>query len=766
MNIKTLESIQDRILWLSIQLVNHANTVRKNRSDLKVGGHQTSSSSVVTILTYLYFEYLEKYDYVSIKPHASPVFHAIQYLLGNLDKKYLTFLRELHGLQSYPSRTKDPDIVDFSGGSVGIGSIAPNFAAISHQYLKDHSLLNKDLNNARFISLLGDAELDEGTIWEAIADPTMEDISNVIWIVDLNRQSLDRIIPFIRVKTWRQMFKANGWNVIDAKYGKKLEDVFNLPNCELMKNAIDDMPNELYQRLLRKSEALREWLPKSVKDSSSMEKLISDFDEEQLYDIFSNLGGHDFYCLDKTFKQASKSKKPTVIFAYTLKGWNLPSVGDPQNHSVILSESQINELATNLNIDNDNIWSKFNDGTSENNKCVEISNKLTRNIPDKKFSIDFPDSFENDYKNMMSTQQIFGLLMTENSRLDENLRNKFVSISPDVASSTNLGGWINKMGIWQSHQTTELPDEDLVRALNWEMSKSGQHIELGISENNLFMALGQLGLTEELFGSTLIPIGTLYDPFVRRGLDALFFGVYSGAKFIMIGTPSGISLSPEGGLHQSLITPSIGMEMPELDYYEPAFGKELEWIFLNGMNNVSKRISSLYLRLTTSKLNQDLFNEYNNQKDMNALREDVINGAYLFNTNISGNSDKYKVNLFSMGAMFSEVVEAQKELLKEGITSNLINITGPGPLYRNFHNNSLNGSHLIKILGNHSKLPSISIIDGHPHALSWVGSALGVKSISLGITEFGQSGDQKDLYEYYGLDKNSIQDAVYKLLEL
>ena len=669
-------------------------------------------------------------------------------------------------MQSYPSRTKDPDLVDFSGGSVGIGSIAPNFAAISHQYLKDHSLLNNDLNNARFISLLGDAELDEGTIWEAIADPTMEDINNIIWIVDLNRQSLDRIIPFIRVKTWRQMFEANGWDVIDAKYGKKLEDVFDLPNGELMKYAIDDMPNELYQRLLRKSEALREWLPKSVKDSLSMEKLISDFDEEQLYDIFSNLGGHDFYSLDKAFKQASKSKKPTVIFAYTLKGWNLPSVGDPQNHSVILNDSQINELSSNLNIDNNNIWAKFDDSSTENNKCVEIKDKLTRNIPDKQFSINFPDSFNNDYKNMMSTQQIFGLLMTENSRLDENLRNRFVSISPDVASSTNLGGWINKMGIWQSHQTTELPEEDLVRALNWEMSKSGQHIELGISENNLFMALGQLGLTEELFGSTLIPIGTLYDPFVRRGLDALFFGVYSGAKFIMIGTPSGISLSPEGGLHQSLITPSIGIEMPELDYYEPAFGKELEWIFLNGMNNVSKRKRSMYLRLTTSKLNQDIFNEYNNQKDIKSLREDIINGGYLFNSNISDNSDQYKINLFSLGAMFSEVIEAQKELLKEGITSNLINITGPGPLYRDFHNNSLDGSHLLKILSNHSKLPSISVIDGHPHALSWIGSALGVKSISLGITEFGQSGDQKDLYEYYGLDKNSIQDAVYKILKL
>ena len=409
---------------------------------------------------------------------------------------------------------------------------------------------------------------------------------------------------------------------------------------------------------------------------------------------------------------------------------------------------------------------KFNEGSPEDNKCIEIQNKLKRDIPENKFQIDFPKSFKNDYKNMMSSQQIFGLLMTENSRLDENIRNKFVSISPDVASSTNLGGWINKMGIWQSHKESELPEEDLVRALNWEMSKSGQHIELGISENNLFMALGQLGLTEELFGSTLIPIGTLYDPFVRRGLDALFFGVYSGAKFIMIGTPSGISLSPEGGLHQSLITPSIGMEMPELDYYEPAFGKELEWIFLNGMNNVSNRISSLYLRLTTSRLNQDLFSEYNNNKDMELLREDVINGAYLFNSNISNDSTEYKVNLFSMGAMFSEVVEAQKELLKEGISSNLINITGPGPLYRNFHNNSLNGSHLLKILGNHTNLPSLSIIDGHPHALSWIGSALGVKSISLGITEFGQSGDQKDLYEYYGLDKNSIQEAVYKILDL
>ena len=764
MNIKLLENLQDKILWLSIQLVNHANTVRTNRSDLKVGGHQTSSSSVVTILTYLYFELLEKYDYVSIKPHASPVFHAIQYLLGNLDKKYLTTLRQLHGLQSYPSRTKDPDLVDFSGGSVGIGSIAPNFAAMAHKYMSDHSMFedNDNLKKARFISLLGDAELDEGTIWEAIADPAMQGVNNLIWIVDLNRQSLDRIIPFIRVKTWRQMFEANGWNVIDAKYGKKLEDVFDLPNGHLMRDAIDDMPNELYQRLLRKSEALREWLPKSVKDKEKMEKLISDFDESQLYDIFSNLGGHDFYSLDKAFKGALNSNKPTVIFAYTLKGWNLPSVGDPQNHSVILTENQIDELSDQLNVNKNDIWANFKEDSPEHLKCQETKQKLQRHVSRFLLKDSLPNSFDYDYKNMMSSQQIFGLMMTENSRLNSDLRDRFVSISPDVASSTNLGGWINKMGIWQSMESTELPEEDLVRALKWQISNTGQLIELGISENNLFMALGQLGLTEEMFGKTLIPIGTLYDPFIRRGLDALFYGVYSGAKFIMIGTPSGVSLSPEGGLHQSMITPSIGLEMPELDYYEPTFGKELEWIFLSGIKHVISRTSSMYLRLTTTKLDQDLFNKYNGDKNQETLRKDVIKGAYVFNSNINAN-DKLKVNIFSLGAVFNESLKAQNELFNEGISSNLINITGPGPLYRDYIDNSEN-FHLKSILGTDFSLPSLCVIDGHPHSLNWIGSALGTKSKTIGISEFGQSGDQVDLYEYYGFDKNSIQEKIYELL--
>jgi len=219
---KLLHEIQKRVLWLSINMVDYANTARPNLSGLKVGGHQASSSSVVTIMTYLYFEYMRSGDRISVKPHASPVYHAIQYLLGNLDASYLKTLRQFHGLQAYPSRTKDPDGVDFATGPVGLGAVAPIFAWMTEEYVRSHLAPGSGLDR-RFISLVGDAELDEGVVWEAIADPALSDISNVLWVIDLNRQSLDRIIPGIRVKIWREMFAANGWNVIDAKYGKKLQ---------------------------------------------------------------------------------------------------------------------------------------------------------------------------------------------------------------------------------------------------------------------------------------------------------------------------------------------------------------------------------------------------------------------------------------------------------------------------------------------------------------------------------------------------------------
>ena len=189
-----LEAVQDRVLWLATSIVDYANRVRQTRSGVKVGGHQASSASVVSIMTALWFEHLRGPDRVSVKPHASPVLHAIEYLLGQLDAKYMTRLREFGGLQSYPSRLKDPVPADFSTGSVGIGATAPIWSAIAHRYVAGHFEVPQ---GGRQVAVLGDAELDEGAIWEALVDPVVPRLGEVLWIVDLNRRSLDRIVPDI-----------------------------------------------------------------------------------------------------------------------------------------------------------------------------------------------------------------------------------------------------------------------------------------------------------------------------------------------------------------------------------------------------------------------------------------------------------------------------------------------------------------------------------------------------------------------------------------
>ena len=372
-----LEQIQNRILWLSVKMVDHANHIRSNPSGVKVGGHQASSASVVTILTYLYFEYMKSGDRLSLKPHASPVFHAIQVLLGKLDPTYLTKLRQFHGLQAYPSRTKDPDDVDFSSGSVGLGAVAPNFASLAEEYVRTHLNPSSGVDR-RYISLIGDAELDEGSVWEAISEPELKNMTNVLWIVDLNRQSLDRIIPGIRVSAWRDMFVANGWKYVDAKYGKKLQAAFNLPKGEILRQSIDDMSNDVYQRLLRvDAQTLRDWLPRTTPFSQDMTDLITQWDDDELQALFRNLGGHDFSMLREAFSQLDLQSGPNVLFAYTLKGWMLPSVGDPQNHSVTLNAQQMDLLKQTLGIQPDDPV-KFDPDSEPGKLCSRVGSTLTQ----------------------------------------------------------------------------------------------------------------------------------------------------------------------------------------------------------------------------------------------------------------------------------------------------------------------------------------------------------------------------------------------------
>ena len=777
---KLLEKIQDRVLWLSMNMIHYANNVRENPDGVKVGGHQASSTSVATILTSLFFDFMKPGDRISIKPHASPVFHAIQFLLGNLDQDYLKTLREFHGLQAYPSRTKDPDPVDFSTGSVGLGAIIPNFAALTEQYLQERRLAPSDGPVHRYIAMIGDAELDEGSVWETVIEPYLQQLPNTLWVVDLNRQSLDRVIPGIRVQIWRQMFSANGWNVIDAKYGSRLEAAFAQPMGHLLLQCIDNMSNEVYQRLLRlRPAAVRELLPDFSNSPADFRRLISQWDDRELLDLLQNLGGHDFATLRTAFSDADRAAQPSVVFAYTLKGWRLPFVGDPQNHSVLVSRGDMEKLRADLGVDEKDPWSGFDARSQAGRFCLQAGKRLRSKSRAAAAPADLtvPSTMGRAYRGNVSTQQAFGMILTDIAREIPGVADRIVTASPDVASSTNLGGWTNKVGVW-SHQTKEpLPDDGVSRSIKWEEGPQGQHIELGISEGNLFMLLGQLGLAFEATGELLFPIGALYDPFICRGLEAFLFSVYSGARFMVVGTPSGITLSHEGGAHQSILTPSIGVELPEVVFYEPCFAQELEWIVLAALEQIRTREESAYLRLSTRRIDQGLLRLPEDAALLERLRRQVLMGAYRLVDH--GAQPEYRpgqnvVHIFATGSVVPEAVAASHLLEKEGLFANVINVTSTDRLFQRFQQ-SVSGTmagqaqtttFMADVLsGEEQTAPVVTVIDGHPHTLAWIGGALGSKTFPLGVSHFGQSGARRDLYREYQIDVTSIMAACFGALE-
>ena len=376
-DLEVLESIESRVLWLATSIVHHANKVRETRSGIKVGGHQASSASLVSIMTALYFEHMRAPDRVSVKPHAAPVLHAINYLLGRLDESYLTELRAFGGLQSYPSRAKDPDPVDFSTGSVGIGATATIWSGLAHRYVAGHFDVPQ---GGRNIALVGDAELDEGAIWEALIDPMVPRLGETLWIVDLNRQSLDRVVPDIAAGRISSMFDAAGWRTIVVKYGRLLRELFGRDGGEALRERIDGMTNEEYQRLLRSDvPELRERLPGSERGRRDIEGLVAEVPDDELLAAIRDLGGHDLADLRAAFREADAAHdQPCVVFAYTIKAWRLPTQGHPGNHSALLSVEQWRELAAELGADPDRPWAGFEPGSREAELCDAAAVTLTR----------------------------------------------------------------------------------------------------------------------------------------------------------------------------------------------------------------------------------------------------------------------------------------------------------------------------------------------------------------------------------------------------
>jgi pyruvate dehydrogenase E1 component len=748
-----LREVERRVLWLATAIVHEANVVRPRLDGLKVGGHQTSSASMVSIMTSLWFRHLRPEDRVSVKPHASPVLHAINYLLGELDEKYLPTLRAFGGLQSYPSRSKDPDPVDYSTGSVGIGATAPVWGALARRYAE---AAVGGAGTGRQYSLLGDAELDEGAVWEAIGEPAVAELNELVWVVDLNRQSLDRIVPGIAAGRLQGMFASVGWQVLTVKYGRLLEALFTRPGGSELRARIDEMPNPEYQRLLRCTAAeLRERLPGG---NGALAGLIAGLDDQTLTEAIRNLGGHDLAALDQAYASIDDTR-PTVIFAYTIKGYGLPTQGHPRNHSALLTAGQMRELASRLGTDPDHPWDGFAPGSEAARLCAAAAGRLRRpGYPPHPVPA-IPADIGRTPAGTTSTQAALGRVLLDLTRQAPEAARRVVTVSPDVSSSTNLGGWINKVGVWSPADRTDWFADDRESPLHWREKQSGQHIELGIAETNLAGLLGELGATWSRWGQPLLPIGVLYDPFVERALEPWSFGIYAGGQSILVGTPSGVSLAPEGGAHQSITTPSIGIEQPGCVSYEPAFAIDTEWTLLACLARLGRPDgTSAYLRLSTRPVDQALAAVPADPAAREARRRQAVAGAYRLRRTAAP-----RVTIAAMGAVVPEALAAAERLDAAGIPADVVCVTSPDLLFRALLARQGRADAPSWILDQAfpaaRATPLVTVLDGHPHTLAFLATVGQVPAITLGVTRFGQSGSIQDVYRYHGIDTDSIVRA-------
>lgn len=741
-------------------MIDQANTV--DAGGIKIGGHQASSASMVSIMTSLWFGHIGAEDKVAIKPHAAPVYHAIKYLTGELDRSYLGRLRRRGGLQAYPSRTKDPDVQDFSTGSVGLGAVAPLFSAAVRRYVNAHF---GERPQSRFVSILGDAELDEGSVWEAIGDSALQGLGTVMLVVDLNRQSLDRVVPDIQAVRLMSLFREAGWHVQEAKYGRLLEEAFTRPGGDNLRRTIDDMSNEQYQSLfaLSRGELRSRFLDGS---DPSVKEFLADYSDFEVARLVTNLGGHDPEVLLDRYRRCDiAANQASIVFAYTVKGWGLPIAGDPLNHAALLSREQIDRLRASLGLNEETEWDRFPPGSAEAALCDRVGSAVNNVEPAPRSPIAVPTTPGVAARGTTSTQATFGRILTRLGSL-EGLKDRIVTTSPDVSVSTNLGGWINKMGVFSPGTRPSFGDES--RLLQWNPNPTGQHIELGISEMNLFLLLGQLGLAHEHHGELLLPIGTVYDPFVLRGLDALVYGLYNGARFIVVGTPSGISLAPEGGAHQSSVTPSVGLELPGIDAAEPAYATALDWLLCDGLERLSQPDgNSLYLRLSTRPIDQGPFERALERLGHERLRQDVIAGGYRLREPVTAGE---RLVFAGSGPVMPELLHAADLLEDEGAAVTVIDVTSADRMFRGWHSATRRAAagavmpsgswHLASLLHEVERhCPIVTVHDASPHALAWLGSVYGSPLTAIGVDEFGESGTIPELYDRFGLLPEQIANT-------
>ncbi len=762
MNRSILAELERKVLWLATWTIHHANHVRPNTDGSKVGGHQASSASIATIMTALYFAVLRPEDRVAVKPHASPVFHAIQYLLGNQTPQKLRDFRAFGGAQSYPSRTKDTDDVDFSTGSVGLGVAQTLFSSLVQDYVHAHGW-GAGRSKGRMVALIGDAELDEGNIFEALLEGWKHGLRNTWWVVDYNRQSLD---ANVREGLWEKLeanFRNFGWDVVVLRHGRLQQAAFAEPGGDRLRTWIEACPNQLYSALtFGGGAAWRARLTDEIGDQGAVSALLDRRSDAELARLMGNLGGHDLPSLLDAFAAARAHDRPVCFICYTIKGFGLPLAGHKDNHAGLMNAAQVETLRAAMDIRTGHEWERFEGLAIPPAELDAFLASVPFNAAGPRRHtapvIAVPETLTVAIGAETSTQHGFGLLMHELAKGDTELARRIVTTSPDVTVSTNLGAWVNRRGLYARQAMADVfRTERIPSTFHWRFSPEGQHFELGIAEMNLFTMLSALGLSHGIEGERLLPVGTLYDPFIERGLDALNYACYQDSRFILVATPSGVSLAGEGGAHQSIATPLIGMAQDGLTSFEPAYVDELALLLRWAFDHMQRPDGgAVYFRLSTRVIAQP-------QRSLPAA--DTVEGGYW----VRRPGPNAEAVIAYTGAVAPEAFQAAGLIAEDRRDVGLLAVTSADRLLAGWHaaqrmrdqGQAAGPSHVERLLADVPRdCGLVTVLDGHPATLAWLGSVRGHRTRALGVTRFGQTGTIADLYRAAGIDAQAIVAAA------
>jgi pyruvate dehydrogenase E1 component len=582
------------------------------------------------------------------------------------------------------------------------------------------------------------------------------------WIVDYNRQSLDATSADRMFERFDEIFRSCGWRVVELRYGKKLQAA--LDAHPKLKGWFEQLPNaDLSALHYQGGAAWRRRIGDELGKSATA--FLKEHDDAALAALFTDLGGHCMETLVAAF-DAAQDDVPTLFIAWTIKGHGLPFAGHKDNHSGLMNPTQMAAWREAMGVREGHEWEPL-EGLGDNARSgVEAlldRSRIAREKRGRAFGeIPIP-RLPAPAGEEQSTQAAFGRILLDLSKAGGPLADNIVTTSPDVTVSTNLGAWVNQRGLFRRTETPDVfAQAKIPSAQKWGANSQGQHIELGIAESNLFLLLAAAGLSGDLFGTRLFAIGTLYDPFIARGLDSLNYACYQDARFLLVATPSGITLGPEGGAHQSINPPLIALGQPGLRHYEPAFADELAAMMEEAFRLIDDPAGeSTYLRLSTRSIAQV-------ERTDDKWREGALAGGYW----LREPGANAEAAIVAMGAVTPEALAAWEELAQDVPGLGLLSVTSPDLLHRGWTaaqvarwKGERRPSHIEQLL---SKLaPSaglVTIADAAPASLSWLGGVRGQRVAPLGVEKFGQTGSLAELYAAYRLDGSAITEGVAELL--